>query len=149
MTQANEFNFELLVSLTGKLTSLINKESASLKIMKISEIAGVQAEKNAVAAELEQQQSFLRENLEVRASLTIEQKTILKQAAIEFDAAIQTYQEELFKAKKVNEMIIGKMVEIVKDHVIKNRSYGRNGSQDLSGTELAKNTPALKYNAQA
>lgn len=150
MLQANnEFNFALLVELTTKLTGLINQETESLKVMRISEIAAIQDEKNSVASSLEKQQAALRSDPAVRNSLTEEQKAELKASAVKFDEAIQSYQQELFKARKVNELVINKMVEIVKEHVVKNRSYGRNGSQNISGTELAKNTPALKYNAQA
>ncbi len=149
MSQANEFNFELLVALTGKLTALIVKEAESLKQMRISEITALQQEKNTIAGNLERQQLALRNDPEIRNNLTDEQKTQLKQVAVEFDEAIQTYQTELYKAKKVNEMVIGKMVEIVKDHIMKNRSYSANGTKNMSGTELAKNTPALKYNTQA
>ena len=149
MSQVNDFNIELLTALTSKLTGLMNKETQAMKLMRISEIALLQQEKNEIAAALEKQQFALRSNQENRADLTEEQKTLLKQAAVEFDTAIQSYQEELYKAKKVNEMVINKIVEIVKDHIMKNRSYGANGAKSLSGTELAQNTPALKYNTQA
>lgn len=150
MSQANNnFDFELLVSLTSKLTALIAEETQCLKLMKISGIAALQAEKNIVAGELEKQQRALRSSPDNRASLSDEQKATLKAAAIEFDGAIQSYQAELYKAKKVNELIIGKMLEIVNEHVMKNRPYGSSGAKTMSGMELAKNTPAMKFNEQA
>ena len=145
-TLTRTFDLTTLLDLTNKLTALVTSETEFLKQMKVSEVAKLQLEKNNVAAALEKQQSALREDVAAKDALTVEQKAELKAAAQSFDTAITKYQEALFKARKVNELVIGKMVELVKDHVMKDRAYSRNGSRMLVGKELAKNTPAIKFN---
>ncbi len=145
---AEEFSLDILIVLSRKLTALIVKETNFLRQMKISEIGKLQDEKHMVATILERQQRFLKSDPSIRTNLSADDKTILRQVATEFDAAIHDYQQQLFKAQKVNSMIIEKMVDIVKDHVTKNRSYNNKGTKVANGTELAQNTPAIKYNAQ-
>ena len=124
MSQANnnlandKFDLEQLVTLTKELTAVITEETEFLKLMQISSIADLQIKKHAIAAELEKQQRALKENPEIKASLSDETKLELKTLALEFDAALQTYQKQLFKAKKINQMIIAKMMELVNDHVL-------------------------------
>lgn len=143
-----QFSLTELLVLTRRLTQLVIEEASLLKQMKVSEVASIQIEKNAVATVLEKQQKLLRENAELRASLTDSDKAALKEVAVEFDSAIQNYQRELFKARKVNELVIGKMVDALQEHVNKNRAYNKNGNKSMDGTELANNTPAIKFNAQ-
>lgn len=146
--ELKEFSLNVLVALTRKLTELVTRESDLLKQMKVSEIALLQKEKNEVAGLLEKQQNYLKSDASTRDNLSHSDRALLKKVAVEFDESIKVYQQELFKAQKINELVIGKMVDVLKDHVLKNRSYNRRGTKISSGMELAMNTPALKFNSQ-
>ena len=147
-TTKTVYDFGKLVSLTKRLTEIVNAEAELLRKMKIDDLRAFQAEKNDIALELEKQQHCIKGSAEIRASLTEEQRYTLKHIALEFDSALQLYQRELFKAQSVNKMIIDKITDVVREQVEKNRTYNSYGSTRLSGTELARNTPALKINQQ-
>jgi hypothetical protein len=145
-TEALAFNFNELVELTRSLSNIITEETALLSQMKISAIRELQVTKHQIAAALEKQQRALKGNPEVRAALTEAEKETLRYIAGNFDATLQNYQRELFKAQQVNQIIIDKINDTMKQHVEKNRTYNATGMKHNTGMELARNTPAIKYN---
>ncbi len=149
--QPNEnvtFDFPLLVDLTRQLTDIVRQETALLRAMKISDLREFQSAKHNISSALEKQQDLIKGNAEIRDSLSPDQKSTLRMAAGEFDEALQQYQRELLKAQSVNQLVMEKIMEAMKEHVEKNQPYNGSGNRNLSGTELARNTPAMKFNQQ-
>jgi hypothetical protein len=140
------FSFSELVDLTSRLGAIINEETNLLRQMKVSSIKDLQIEKHKIAALLEKQQRALKGNPAIRSALTEAEKETLRYIAGDFDAILQTYQRELFKAQQVNQIIIDRINDTVKQHVEKERTYNARGVKHNSGMELARNTPAIKFN---
>ena len=122
------------------------KISENLRQFKIADIKPLLARKQEIALLLEKQKQYLAQHPQLTKNLTAEQRQLLKNAAAEYDSAIQDYQDNLFKAQKINSILIEKITETVSEHVVQNRAYNKHGTQNLYGTELARNTPAIKYN---
>jgi hypothetical protein len=146
MHNNSNFNPEYLGSLTSELAGILRQETEILKTMRIADIKPLLARKQEIALEMEKQRELLHLNPELISSVTAEQKYNLKKIASDYDMAMQDYQVELFKAQRVNAAIIHKLAEYVRDHVQQSRGYNKSGTKNMSGMELAKNTPAIKYN---
>ena len=140
------FSFSELVDLTRRLGAIINEETNLLRQMKVSSIKDLQIEKHKIAALLENQQRALKGNPAARSALTEAEKETLRYIAGDFDAILQNYQRELFKAQQVNQLIIDRINDTVKQHVEKDRTYNARGTKHNTGMELARNTPAIKFN---
>ena len=142
----NNFDAKYLGTLTQELAAILRQESVILKTMRISEIKDILTRKQEIALEMEKQRALLHDSPELITALSEEEKNNLRAIAADYDAAMQEYQIELYKAQRVNALIIHKLAEYVRDHVQQNRAYTRAGTQNLSGMELARNTPAIKFN---
>ena len=141
-----QFNANLLGAMTEELAAILRHETQILKEMNISEIKPLLVRKQEIAYEMEKQRNFLTANPELVNTITSEDKLRLRHIAADYDEAMQEYQVELFKAQRVNAAIIHKLAEFVRDEVQQSRGYNKRGTQNLNGTELARNTPAIKYN---
>ncbi len=142
----NNFDHQYLGRLTQELTAILKRETDILKTMRIADIKPILARKQEIALEMEKQRGLLHDAPELITALTDTEKDNLRALAAEYDEAVQEYQIELFKAQRVNALILQNLAEHVRDHVQQNRGYGRNGTQNMSGIELARNTPAIKFN---
>jgi hypothetical protein len=142
----NNFDAKYLGSLTQELADILRQETLILKTMRITEIKPLLIRKQEIALAMEKQRELLHSAPELIAELTNPEKENLRVVAADYDNAVQDYQVELFKAQRVNALIIQNLAEQVRSHVQQNRGYNRAGVQNLSGTELARNTPAIKFN---
>jgi hypothetical protein len=140
------FDANTMAALTKELISIILQETALLRSFKIAEIKPLLTRKQEIALMLEKQKEHLAANPSLAKTLTPEQHQNLQALAAEYDSAVQEYQEQLFKAQRINGLLIKKITDTVTEHVTQNRGYNRNGTQTLYGTELARNTPAIKFN---
>lgn len=143
-----DFDAKYLGNLTQELSAILKQEAAILRTMRVADIKPLLSRKQEIALEMEKQRAILHSCPEMINELNTEEKDWLRAIAAEYDAIMQEYQIELFKAQRVNALIIQNLAEQVRDHVQVNRGYNRAGTQNLSGTELAKNTPAIKFNEQ-
>ena len=148
MFNQDGFNINIVMAATRKLIELIQVETELLKAMKIADLKPIQDRKHELASILEKQQNILATNVEVRNNLTDSDKTLIKIVSQDLDNVIMDYQSELYKASKVNEFVIQKVAEVVREHVENKRSYNNMGSRALNGIELARNTPSIKFNEQ-
>lgn len=141
-----KFDATIMGSLTCELAAILREETVILKEMRIADVKDLLVRKQELAMAIEKQRDLLIENPALIAGITAEERQSLRDIAADYDIAMVGYQKELFKAQRVNAAIIEKMAEYVRDHVQQKRGYNKSGSQNLSGTELARNTPAIKFN---
>jgi hypothetical protein len=142
------FDLIFMGDLTRELTQILIKETEMLKNLQIQDIKPLLNRKQAISLELEKQRALLLGNTELLKSVSADEKEYLRSIASDYDLAMVTYQEQLFKTQKVNSMLIHQIAEYIKDHVQHNRAYTNRGSKEISGMELARNTPAIKFNEQ-
>jgi len=135
-------------SLTLELAGILRKETEVLKTMNIADIKPLLQRKQEIAYEMEKQRAMLAENSALMNNVTDEQKSRLRNIAADYDLAMQEYQQALFKAQRVNAEIISRLADLVREQVQQSRGYGKNGAHYSNGTELARNTPAIKFNEQ-
>ena len=140
------FDVKIMESLTRELAEILRRETIILREMRIIDIKPLLLRKQEIALEMEKQREMMASDPTLLAGLSDADKQSLHETAVDYDLAIQEYQRELFKAQRVNAAIIHKMAEYVRSHVQQNRGYNRSGTQNLSGIELARNTPAIKFN---
>lgn len=142
------FDVNYMGSLTEELAGILRQETVILKTMNVGEIKPLLLRKQEIAYEMEKQRELLALNPSLMQLVSEEQKTRLRNIAADYDLAMQEYQLALFKAQRINAEIITRLADLVREQVQETRGYNKHGAHYSNGTELARNTPAIKFNEQ-
>ena len=118
--------------------------------MKIQDLKPMQAKKNQLAYDLEKQLAAYQANSAARASMTAARAQEMRDLLKEYEEVVLKYDDELFKAQKVNEETIKIIVGLVREQSQRSNVYGKKGTRsgvtEFNNTDYCSVSPALKFN---
>lgn len=140
------FDFHEFTDAISSMTELLDHESMLLAEMKMREIGELQNKKQELTSRLEVQQDFLNKNPNMFKTLSNQQVDQVREYSKRFNSAMKSYSQELYKTSKVNETIVGMIVDTVKEQVRSKNTY--TNFQMSGATKGEEYMPAMKFNEQ-
>ncbi len=141
-----DFNFHEFTDAIASMTELLDLETELLIQMRIKEMGELQSEKNELTKRLEVQQDFMKNNPAIFRSLSNTNVDQIRQYSERFNSSMQTYSDELYKASKVNETIVGMVVDAAKTQVQSQNTY--QNFHMSNGASHSDYMPAIKFSEQ-
>jgi len=136
-----EFNAEHMVQVTKRLCQIIESEISLIDEMKLSELNANDAEKLELTEILESYKVILQNNPLVIQNLSKNVVDEMRETSLHFENLLQQDGKQLRKAKKVHQIIMQTIKDVINKRLAASSSYNRNGLMDIAKKKLFLTPP--------
>lgn len=136
---------EEIITVTRRLTQLLQEESVHLRHMRIKPVGALQDEKNRLIGWLEAQQKIIAINPVMRDSVDDNAQRALSEASENFARAVEENYHQASIARAVNQRVVQAVMEAVRDQ----NNLGTYGATGVQRSVTAANGFNFSLNQQA